>query len=30
MGFLYYANKFSGRIVGWINMMTKFRDLNKI
>lgn len=30
MGFLYYANKFFGRIVGWINMMTKFRDLNKI
>ena len=30
MGFLYYANRFMGSIVGRINMMTKYRDLSKI
>ncbi len=30
MGFLYYANRLFGGIVGRINMMTKFRDLSKI
>jgi len=30
MGILYYLNKFFGRIVGWINMATRFKDREKL
>ncbi len=30
MGMLYYVNKFLGRLVGWVTMATRFRNLDKI
>jgi catechol 2,3-dioxygenase-like lactoylglutathione lyase family enzyme len=30
MGILYYLNKFFGRFVGWVNMATRFRNLDRI